>query len=238
MGRQSSKKKRGAQRRAEFRPDTIGYIEGLRLAAWMIEKTYGMVAMYRSENGISSPTPYSGPPIPRNDKETFWEYDERDPTSGHLGARLVTRALALELSLKHIAMIVHGNGKGALCTHNLMKLWLDIPSTTRKELETQLQAKVKVKKKVRGGDERTTICRPQTIESICSRNENVFVLARYISESKPQGEGELIQDKDIRGVLRFLSYWILKKMGHGIQWQPADDATVEMRYFPSEHPAR
>ncbi len=79
---------------------------------------------------------------------------------------------------------------------------------------------------------------PQTIESICSRNENVFVHARYICESKSQGEGELIQDKDIRGVLRFLSYWILKKMGHGIQWQPADDATVEVRYIPSEHPAQ
>ena len=64
MGRQSSKKKRGTQRRVDFRPDMIGYIEGLRLAAWTIEKTYGMVEMYRSENGISSPTTYSGPPIP------------------------------------------------------------------------------------------------------------------------------------------------------------------------------
>ena len=237
MGRQSSKQKRGAQRRAEFRPDTIRYIEGLRLAAWTIEKTYGMVELYQSENGISSPVPVSGPPKPRNDKMTFRKCDKRDPTFGYLGARIVIRALAFELALKQIATIVHGNGKSALCTHNLIELWLDIPLTTRKELETQLQAIVKVKMKVRGVDRRTTISRPPTIESICFRNENVFVQARYICESKPQGEG-IIQDEDIRGVLGFLSYWILKKMGHGIQWQPVDDASVEMRYIPSERPAQ
>ena len=218
MGGQSGKKKRGAQRRAEFRPETIGYIEGLRLAAWTTEKTYGMVNQYQGDNGISSPVPDSGPPRPWNDeqKTTRKIVDPRDPTLGYVGARIVMRALALELALKQIATIVHGSGKGALCTHNLTELWMDIPSTTRKELETELQAKVTViAKAAKGSDGRTTTRHPPTIESICSQNENVFVHARYICESKPQGEGELLQDKDIRGVLHFLSYWILKKIGYG-----------------------
>ena len=208
MGRQSSKKKREVRRRAKFQPETIGYIEGLRLAAWMTEKTYGMVKQYQIDNRISSPVPNSGPPRPCNDEEKTFRMivDKRDPALGYLGARIVMRALALELALKLIGTIVHGSRKGALCTHNLTELWLDIPSTTRKELETQLQAKVKVKTKARCGVGQTTTRHPPTIESICSQNENVFVHARYICESKPQGEGELIQDEDISGVLRFLSY--------------------------------
>ena len=240
MGRQSSKKKRGTKQRAAFRPETIGYIEGLGLAAWTTEKTYGMVDQYQRDNEISRPVPDSGPPTPWNDDEktTRKIVDPRDPTLGYVGARIVIRALALELALKRIATIVHASGKGALCTHNLTELWMDIPSTTRKEIEAQLQAEVTVRTKARDGDGRTTTHRPPTIESICSENENVFVHARYICELEPQSEGELIQDEDIRGVLRFLSYWILKKMGYGIPRRPADDATVQMRYVPSEHPAQ
>ena len=53
MGRKSREKKnRQATACAKFQPETLGYIEGLRLAAWMTDKSPEMIEMYRGENGI------------------------------------------------------------------------------------------------------------------------------------------------------------------------------------------
>ena len=76
------------------------------------------------------------------------------------------------------------------------------------------------------GSGTTTRKRPPSIEKICNQNQNVFVHARYICEEEPKGEGELIKDDGINGVLRFLSYWIMEKMGYPMPWQPADDAAL------------
>ena len=48
-----------------------------------------------------------------------------------------------------------------------------------------------------------------------------------------RGEGRPRARTGVRGVLRFLSYWIMEKMGYPIRWQPADDAELEARYVPS-----
>ena len=237
MGRKSREKKMA---RAKFRPETIGYIEGLRLAAWMADKSPGMMEMYRSENAIAGPVPVrdAGPPVAWNDKKrSFREIvDPRDPTPGYWGGRVVMRALALELALKQIATLAHDGAKGALCTHDLSQLWSDIPLKTREELETRLQKKLTVVRVAKDGSGTTTRERPPSIEKICNENQNVFVHARYICEEKPRGEGELIEDGDIRGVLRFLSYWIMEKIGDPIRWQPADDASLDFRYVPSPNP--
>ena len=239
MGRKSREKKnRTEMARAKFRPETIGYIEGLRLAAWMADKSPGMMEMYRSENAIAGPVRGAGPPVAWNDKKRSFRkiVDPRDPTPGYWGGRVVMRALALELALKQIATLAHGGAKGALCTHDLSQLWSDIPLKTREELETRLQKKVTVVRVAKDGSGTTTRERPPSIEKICNENQNVFVHARYICEEKPRGEGELIEDGDIRGVLRFLSYWIMEKIGDPIRWQPADDASLDFRYVPSPNP--
>ena len=70
MGQKSREKKnRKGTARAKFRPETIGYIEGLRLAAWMADKSPGMMDMYRRENGIAGPVRDVGPPVAWNDKK-------------------------------------------------------------------------------------------------------------------------------------------------------------------------
>ena len=148
------------------------------------------------------------------------------------------RALALELALKQIATLAHGGAKGALCTHDLSQLWSDIPLKTREELESRLQKEGTVVRVPKDGSGATTRERPPSIERICHQNQNVFVHARYICEEEPKGKGELIDDGDIRGVLRFLSSWIMEKMGNPIRWQPADDATLEARYVPSPNPVQ
>ena len=241
MGRQSREKKnRQATARAKFRPETIGYIEGLRLAAWMIDKSPGMMEMYRSENEIAGPVRDAGPPVAWNNKKMLARkiVDPRDPTVGYWGGRVVMRALALELALKQIATLAHGGAKGAVCTHDLSQLWRDIPPKTREELETRLQKEGAIVRVANDGSGTITRARPPSIETICNQNQNVFLHARYICEEEPKGEGELIKDDDINGVLRFLSYWIMEKMGYRMLWQPADDAALKARYVPSPNPVQ
>ena len=184
MGRQSREK---GKARAKFRPETIGYIEGLRLAAWMTEKSPGMTEVYRNKNGIAGPVKVAGPPVAWNDKKRPVSkiVDPRDPTVGYWGGRVVMRALALELALKQIATLAHGGAKGALCTHDLSQLWSDIPLKTREELETRLQKQVTVVGVAKDGSGTTTRERPPSIEKICNQNQNVFVHARYICEEEP-----------------------------------------------------
>ena len=241
MGQKSREKKnRRPTGRARFRPETIGYIEGLRLAAWMADKSPGMMEIYRNKNGIAGPAADAGPPVAWNDKKRLVRriVDPRDPTVGYWGGRVVMRALALELALKQIATLAHGGAKGALCTHDLSQLWCDIPPKTREELETRLQKEGNVVRVANDGSGTIVTKRPPSIEKICNQNQNVFLHARYICEEKPKGEGELIADDDINGVLRFLSYWIMEKMGYRMLWQPADDATLTARYVPSPNPVQ
>ncbi len=228
------------EKRAKFRPETIGYIEGLSLAAWVTEKTPGMMDVYRKHNNIAEPAvTKANLRSEENADRTFRKsVDPREPALGYVGARVVMRALALELALKQIATLTHSGNKGALCTHDLSELWLDIPLRTREELERQLQVKVSVVN-IRNEDGSVIATQqPPSIETICRQNRNVFVHARYICEEDPQAKGEVITDTDIRGVLRFLSYWIMQKMGHQMPHQPADDATLDAKYIPSPRPVQ
>ena len=240
MGQKAREKKnRKTTRRAKFRRETIGYIEGLRLAAWVTEKTPGMMDIYRNKNNIAEPVLDTKPPWAKNADETFRRIvDPREPCSGYLGARVVMRALALELALKQIATLAHGENKGALCTHDLSELWLDIPPKTREELQTRLQEEVNVVNIPKDDSRAATTKRPPSIEEVCEQNRNVFVHIRYICEENQEAEGEVITDTDIRGVLRFLSYWIMEKIGYRMPCQPADDATLEARYVPSQNPVQ
>ena len=64
------------KRRSHFNPTIAGCIEGLRLAAWTVEKTPGMIELYRETDGIQPPEP-----DPSNDGMSKIT-DPRDPVPG------------------------------------------------------------------------------------------------------------------------------------------------------------
>ena len=74
---------------------------------------------------------------------------------------------------------------------------------------------------------------PPTIKEICERNRHGFIDARYIAETRPR---RFITDEDLKGVLMFLTDWILGKMGYAAASMPADDATLQARYEPNPTP--
>ena len=101
---------------------------------------------------------------------------------------------------------------------DLSQLWLDIPPKTREELETRLQKEGTIVRVANDGSGIIIRERPPSIEKICNQDQNVFVHTRYICEEEPKGEGKLIKDDHINGVLRFLSYWIMEKMRCRMPW--------------------
>ena len=117
----SKQARTGKVKRSHFNPTIAGCIEGLRLAAWTIEKTLGMVELYREKNGVK-------PAEPDPSKDGALKLtDPRDPISGYVCARLIMRSLGIELALKQIALLSRGDGTGALNTHDLLELWEDLP---------------------------------------------------------------------------------------------------------------
>ena len=88
------------QKRSHFNLTIVGCIEGLRLAAWTIEKTPVMAELYRERNGVK-------PAEPDPSKDGALKItDPRDPISGYVCARLIMRSLGIELALKQIALLV------------------------------------------------------------------------------------------------------------------------------------
>ena len=66
---------------------------------------------------------------------------------------------------------------------------------------------------------------PPTIKEVCEKNRHGFVDARYISEARPRHL--TTSDVDLKGVLMFLTDWILGKMGYAPASMPADDDTLQ-----------
>ena len=223
------------KRRSHFNPTIAGCIEGLRLAAWTIEKTLGMVELYREANGIQPPEPV--PAKGGASKIT----DPRDPVSGYMCARLIMRSLGVELALKQIALLSHGDGRGALNTHDLLELWEDLPEHTRGLLEKRFRREVKVYLVPRNDPRAFKTEEPPTIKEVCEWNRHGFIDARYITEARPRpfmtdDDLKVITDDDLKGVLMFLTDWILGKMGYAAASMPADDATLQVRYEPNPMP--
>ena len=222
--------------RSHFNPTILGCIAGLRLAAWTIEKTPGMVELYRERNGIQPPEQH-----PSKD-EVSKITDPRDPISGYLCARLIMRSLGTELALKQIALLSHSDDRGALHTHDLLELWEDLPEETRGLLENRFRREVKVHLVPRDNPRVFKTDEPQTIKEVCERNRHGFIAARYISEARrrhPKADddpGPLVTDDDLKGVLMFLTDWIFGKMGYAAASMPADDATLQARYEPNPIP--
>ena len=73
-----------------------------------------------------------------------------------------------------------------------------------------------------------------TIKEVCEKNRHGFIDARYISEVRLRPV--TTTDEDMKGVLMFLTAWILGKMGYAPAFTPADDATLEARYKPNPNP--
>jgi len=105
----------------------------------------------------------------------------------------------------------HGDGRGALNTHDLLELWEDLPEETRSLLETRFRSEVKVHRVPRDNPQAFKTEEPPTIKEICERNRHGFIDARYIAETRPR---RFITDEDLKGVLMFLTDWILGKMGY------------------------
>ena len=215
------------KRRSHFNPTIAGFIEGLRLAAWTIEKTPGMVELYREANGIQPPEP--GAAKDGMSKIT----DPRDPVSGYLCARLIMRSLGIELALKQIALLSHGDGRGALNTHDLLELWEDLPEETRGLLERRFRREVKVHRVPRDNPRASKTEEPPTIKEVCEWNRHEFIDTRYITEARPRPS---MTDDDLKGVHMFLTDWIFGKMGYAAASMPADDATLKARYEPNPMP--
>ena len=221
-----------SRKRSHFNPTIAGCIEGLRLAAWTIEKTPGMIEGYREANAIQ-------PPEPDAAKDGVSKItDPRDPVSGYLCARLIMRSLGIELALKQIALLSHDDRRGALNTHDLLELWEDLPEETRGLLEKRFQSDVVVHRVPRENPQAFKTEAPPTIKEVCERNRHGFIDARYISEVRPSETGRrpFLTDEDLKGVLMFLTDWILGKMGYAAASMPADDATLEARYKPTPVP--
>ena len=217
------------KRRSHFNPTIVGCIEGLRLAAWTIEKTPGMVELYREANGTQ-------PPEPDPSKDGMSKItDPTDPVSGYLCARLIMRSLGIELALKQIALLSRGDGRGALNTHDLLELWEDLPEETRGLLEKRFRSEVTVHRGPRDNPQAFKTEQPPTIKEVCERNRHGFIEARYISEANPRPFMTMTDD-DLKGVLMFLTDWILGKMGYAAASMPADDATLQVRYEPNPMP--
>ena len=216
-----------SKKRSYFNPTIAGCIEGLRLAAWTIEKTPGMVELYREANGIQPPE--RDPSKDGVSKIT----DPRDPVSGYLCARLIMRSLGIELALKQIALLSHGDGRGALHTHDLLELWEDLPEETRDLLENRFRREVKVHRVPRDNPRAFKTEEPPTIREVCVRNRHGFINARYIAEALPR---PFMTDDDLKGVLMFLTDWLLGKMGYAAASMPVEDATLQARYEPNPSP--
>ena len=217
------------QKRSHFNLTIVGCIEGLRLAAWTIEKTPGMAELYRERNGVK-------PAEPDPSKDGALKItDPRDPISGYVCARLIMRSLGIELALKQIALLSRGDGSGALNTHDLLKLWEDLPEETRDLLEKRFRSEVKVVYRVPRDNQRAFETKePPTIKEVCEKNRHGFIDARYISEARPRPL--TTSDEGLKGVLMFLTAWILGKMGYAPASMPADDATLQARYEPNPVP--
>ena len=229
MSEQARTGKASRQKRSHFNPTIVGCIEGLRLAAWTIEKTPGMAELYRERNGVK-------PAEPDPSKDGALKItDPRDPISGYVCARLIMRSLGIELALKQIALLSRGDGSGALNTHDLLKLWEDLPEETRDLLEKRFRSEVKVVYRVPRDNQRAFETKePPTIKEVCEKNRHGFIDARYISEARPRPL--TTSDEDLKGVLMFLTAWILGKMGYAPASMPADDATLQARYEPNPVP--
>ena len=217
------------KRRSHFNPTIVGCIEGLRLAAWTIEKTPGMIELYREGNGVQ-------PPEPDPSKDGALKItDPRDPISGYLCARLIMRSLGIELALKQIALLSRDDGRGALCTHDLLELWEDLPEETRNLLEQRFRSEEKVHR-IRWDNPRAFETEePPTIKEVCGKNRHGFIDARYISEARPR---PFMTDEDLKGILMFLTDWILGKMGYAPACMPAEDASLQARYEPNPVPTQ
>ena len=227
MSEQTRTGKASQQKRSHFNPTIVGCIEGLRLAAWTIEKTQWMAEQYRERNGIK-------PPEPDPSKDGALKItDPRDPISGYVCARLIMRSLGIELALKQIALLSSGDGSGALNTHDLLELWEDLPEETRDLLEKRFRSKVKVVYRVPRDNQRAF--EPPTIKEVCEKNRHGFIDARYISEVRPRPL-TTVSDEDLKWVLMSLTAWILGKMGYAPASMPADDATLQARYEPNPVP--
>ena len=186
-----------------------------------------MVELYREANRIQ-------PPEPDTAKDGVSKItDPRDPVSGYLCARLIMRSLGIELALKQIALLSHGDGRGALNTHDLLELWEDLPEETRGLLEKRFRSEVKVHRVPRDDPRALKTGEPPTIKDVCEWNRHGFIDARYISEARPR---PFMTDDDLKGVLMFLTDWILGKMGYAAASMPADDATLQARYEPNPMP--
>ena len=183
-----------------------------------------MVELYRERNGIQPPEQH-----PSKDGVSKIT-DPRDPISGYLCARLIMRSPGIELALKQIALLSHGDGRGALHTHDLVELWEDLPEETRGLLENRFRSEVKVHLVPRDDPQAFKTEEPPTIKEVCERNRHGFIDARYISEARPR---PFMTDDDLKGVLMFLTDWILGKMGYAAASMPADDATLQARYEPN-----
>ena len=144
------------------------------------------------------------------------------------------RSLGIELALNQIALLSHGDGRGALHTHDLLELWEDLPEETRGLLENRFRSEVKVYRVPRDNPRAFKTEEPPTIKEVCERNRHGFIDARYISEARPRQS--FMTDDDLKGILMFLTDWILGKMGYAAASMPADDATLQARYEPNPIP--
>ena len=229
MSEQARTGKASRQTRSHFYPTIVGCIEGLRLAAWTIEKTQWMAEVYRERNGVK-------PAEPDPSKDGALKItDPRDPMPGYVCARLIMRSLGIELALKQIALLSRGDGSGALNTHDLLKLWEDLPEETRDLLEKRFRSEVKVVYRVPRDNQRAFETKePPTIKEVCEKNRHGFIDARYISEARPRPL--TTSDEGLKEVLMFLTDWILGKMGYAPASMPAADATLQARYEPNPVP--
>lgn len=213
------------KKRRRFNPANVGVIVGLRLAAWTVEKTPVMVETYRERNGIQ-------PPAPTKDGRS--KIDPRDPVSGYACARIIMNSLGMELALKQIAQLSHGDGRGPLDSHDLLHLWDDLPEETRGLLEERFRKEVGVYSVPRDGSGALKPEELPTIREVCECNRHAFIKARYVAEA--QGKEGSVADDGLKAALMILTDLILGKMGHAPASMPADDATLHVRYEPNPEP--
>ena len=239
MNQESGNEKKSPQeKRSLFNPTIVGCIAGLRLAAWTIEKTPGMVQIYREINKIQPPQLDSSKPpnLDISNDRMFKVVDYRDPDTGYVSARLTIRALAVELALKQIAQLSRDDGQGALNSHDLLKLWKDLPEKTRTLLEEGFQKNITVYDISLDNPQVISAKKPSlTIEQICEESRNLFIDARYITEVRPRS-WKIMRDRDLKGILIFLTDWIHEKMGNAAASMPAEDAALQFKYMQRPWP--